>query len=112
MSPGTAVYLYGVVRDGEKGAVRLVAHGDSGSRAGCIARDIGQSLLGAPEQRQACLCGQRPAGPVDPECGVCPGVAAEIIDKGAQLVQGGQPVAAQGTDGLPRVSEPCLGQLG
>ena len=44
--------------------------------------------------------------------GSLPGTAAEILDEGAELVKGGQPVAAQRPDGLPRVSEPCSGQFG
>ena len=70
------------------------------------------SDLGAAEQGQAGLGGQRPACPVDPQGGVGPGVTAEILDQCAELIQGGQLLAAQGADRLPRIGQPGLGQLG
>ncbi len=101
-----------VIFDGDQDAVLLVGHGDGGGGAGRVASDVGQRLLGAAEQRQAGFGGQGPARPVDPQGGVGPGVTAEILDQCRQLVHGGQPVAAQGADGLPRISQAGLGQLG
>ncbi len=44
--------------------------------------------------------------------GAGPGVAAEILHQGSQLIQGGQPVAAQRADGLLCISQSRLGQVG
>ena len=52
------------------------------------------------------------ARPVDPQRGVGPGVAAEILDQRAQLGQGRQLLAAQRADRLPGIGQPGLGQLG
>ena len=100
-----------MILDREDRPVRCVAHRHGHRGARRVAGDVGEGLLGAAEQRQARVGGQRAGGAVDPQGRLRAGVPAEVFDQGAYLVHRGQPVAPQRTNGLPCVGEPFLGQV-